>query len=43
MSSAQLRVLKSFNDNLHPRINILTYDDVLLNARNILHNLTDGL
>ena len=43
MSSAQLRVLKSFNDNLHPRISILTYDDVLLNARNILHNLTEGL
>jgi len=43
MNDAQLRVLKSFNDNLHPRINILTYDDVLLNARNILHNLTDGL
>lgn len=43
MNSTQLRVLKSFNDNLHPRINIMTYDDVLLNARNILHNLTDGL
>ena len=43
MNSTQLRVLKSFNDNLYPRINIMTYDDVLLNARNILHNLTDGL
>lgn len=42
MNPAQLRILKSFNDNLHPRINILTYDDVLLNGRNILRNLTDG-
>lgn len=43
MNTAQLRLLKSFNDNLHPRISIMTYDDVLLNARNILHNLTEGL
>ena len=36
----QLRLLKTLNDNLHPRIHIQTYDDVLANARNIIRNLT---
>jgi len=36
----QLRLLKTLNDNLHPRIHIQTYDDVLVNARNIIRNLT---
>jgi Domain of unknown function (DUF4263) len=40
LNSAQLRLLKGLNDLLHPRIRIETYDDVLLNARNIIRNLT---
>lgn len=43
MNDAQSRILKSLDDNLRPRISILTYDDVLLNARNILRNLTEGI
>jgi hypothetical protein len=35
----QLRLLKALNDNLNPRIRIETYDDVLVNARNIIRNL----
>jgi len=40
LTPRQLRLLKSLNDNLHPRIHIETYDDVLVNARNIIRNLT---
>jgi hypothetical protein len=40
LNSSQLRMLKALNDTLHPRIHIETYDDVLLNARNIIRNLT---
>jgi hypothetical protein len=40
LTASQLRLLKSLNDNLHPRIHIKTYDDVLVNARNIIRNLT---
>jgi hypothetical protein len=40
LNPSQLRMLKALNDNLQPRIRIETYDDVLLNARNIIRNLT---
>jgi len=40
LTPLQLRLLKALNDNLHPRIRIDTYDDVLMNARNIIRNLT---
>jgi Domain of unknown function (DUF4263) len=40
LNSAQLRMLKALNDLLHPRIRIETYDDVLVNARNVIRNLT---
>jgi hypothetical protein len=40
LNPRQLRLLKALNDSLHPRIHIETYDDVLVNARNIIRNLT---
>jgi hypothetical protein len=40
LNSSQLRILKGLNDLLYSRIRIETYDDVLLNARNIIRNLT---
>jgi hypothetical protein len=40
MNPSQLRMLKCLNDNLHPRIHIYSYDDVILNAQNIITNLT---
>jgi hypothetical protein len=38
---AQLRMLRLLNDTLTPRIRILTYDEVILNARNVVRNLTE--
>lgn len=40
LTSPQLRMLKALNDTLNPRLQILTYDDVLQNARNVLRNIT---
>jgi hypothetical protein len=40
LSKEQSRMLGALNDQLYPRIRVLTYDDVLSNARNILRNLT---
>jgi hypothetical protein len=40
MNADQLRMLKMLNDILAPRIVVLTYDDVLENARNVVRNLT---
>jgi hypothetical protein len=40
MNAEQLRMLRTLNDILAPRVEVLTYDDVLDNARNIVRNLT---
>ena len=36
----QSRMLAALNDLVHPRIKIMTYDDVIAAARNVLQNLT---
>lgn len=40
LSSEQRRLLAALNDLVGPRVTIRTFDDVLANARNVLHNLT---
>lgn len=40
MSDSQIRMLKCLNDNLNGKIQIITYDDVLVNAQNLVSNLT---
>jgi Domain of unknown function (DUF4263) len=40
LNASQLRLLKAINDIYHPRIHIETYNDVLLNTKNIIRNLT---
>jgi len=40
LDKEQRRMLKQMNDLLHPRIRIMTYDDVIASARHVLNNLT---
>lgn len=40
LNDSQTRMLKSLNDLLSPRVRILTYDNVIQNAKNIVRNIT---
>lgn len=40
LSPSQTRMLSSLNELLHPRVQIVTYDDVLQSALSVLKNLT---
>lgn len=40
LNSEQQRFLATFNDMINPRIKVMTYDDLLYNAKNVINNLT---
>jgi len=40
LEPSQRRMLQAINDAFHPRLVIYTYDDLMVNAKNILQNLT---
>jgi len=39
LGKAQARMLQALNDALYPRIVVLTFDDLITNARNVMENL----